>query len=89
MVGGVPCGQGGGELRRTAVVSRSLRLTGDITLRHGWRDRGTEGTMVIEAEKCQRPDTAVTHTYTHVHTQTRATQTHKYTKIQDKGVWSL
>lgn len=90
-VGGV----GERELRRTAVVSRSWRLTGDITLRHGWRDRGTEGAMVIEAEKCQRPDTAVTHTDTYAHararthTQTRAAQTHKYTKIQDKGVWSL
>lgn len=94
----VPRGWGGErELRRTAVVSRSLRLTGDITLRHGWRDRGTEGAMVIEAEKCQRPDTAVTrtqtHTRTHAHTrartQTRAAQTHKCTKIRDKGVWSL
>lgn len=27
----------------TIVVSRSLRLTGDITLRHGWRDRGLDG----------------------------------------------
>lgn len=75
--GGVPCGWGGGrEVRRTAVVSRSLRLTGDITLRHGWRDRGTEGAMVIEAEKCQRPDTAVTHTHTRTHSHTR-THTNK------------
>lgn len=61
-----------GELRRTALVSRSWRLTGDITLRHGWRDRGTEGAMVIEAEKCQRPDTAVTHTHTHTYARVRA-----------------
>ena len=76
-------------MRGIAVVSRSLRLTGDITLRHGWRDRGTEGAMVIQAEKCHCPDTAVTHT----HTKTGAAQTHthphKHTKIQDKGVWSL
>lgn len=31
--------RGGGAL----VVSRSWRLTGDITLRHGWRDRGRDG----------------------------------------------
>lgn len=67
----------GGE-GEAVVVSGSLRLTGDITLRHGWRDRGTEGAMVIQAEKCQRPDTAVTHT--HTYTQTRGctgTQVHK------------
>lgn len=63
---------------RTVVVSRSLRLTGDITLRHGWRDSGTEGAMVIQAEKCHCPDMTVTHT----HSQ-------KHTKIQDKRVWML
>lgn len=68
------------ELRGTAVVSRSLRLTGDITLRHGWRDRGTEGAMVIQAEKCQRPDTTVTHTqpHTHIHKQ----ELHRHTSTQ-------
>lgn len=80
--GSVPCGRGRvrvrGELRRTAVVSRSLRLTGDITLRHGWRDRGTEGAMVIEAEKCQRPDTAVTHTHSHTYAGTH-TRAHTHT----------
>ncbi len=83
--GGVPCGWGGvGELRGTAVVSRGLRLTGDITLRHGWRDRGTEGAMVIQAEKCQRPDTAVTHTHTHTHThtQTHKQELHRHTSTQ-------
>lgn len=73
-----------GELRGTAV-SRSLRLTGDITLRHGWRDRGTEGTMVIHAEKCHCPDTTVTHTHTNI----SYTHAHTHKKIQDKGVWSL
>lgn len=79
-VGGV----GGREVRRTAVVSRSLRLTGDITLRHGWRDRGTEGAMVIEAEKCQRPDTAVTHTRTHTlaHTHAHKQELHRHTSTQ-------
>lgn len=63
------------ELRRgTAVVSRSLRLTGDITLRHGWRDRGTEGAMVIQAEKCHCPDTAVTHS-----TDTHKQELHRHT----------
>lgn len=73
--GEVPCGWSGGRVEEgwgTAVVSRSLRLTGDITLRHGWTDRGTEGAMVIQAEKCHCPDTAVTRRHTHTYTHTRA-----------------
>lgn len=69
-------------MRGTAVVSRSLRLTGDITLRHGWRDRGTEGVMVIQAEKCHCPDAAVTYTHTHTKTctTTKIVQTHTCTE---------
>lgn len=75
-------GGGRGEIRGTAVVSRSLRLTGDITLRHGWRDRGRDGypsrEMSTSRHRCD--------THTHTHEPHRHTGTQR-SRTKESGVF--